>query len=1275
MSLTQQIPVNNYFGNGTTFVFPFTFKILSSVDLKILIDQIEQSSGFEIEGIGDPQGGTVTFYEPPLEGTIITFQRAVSIDRSTDYLNGGSLNAETLDNDFDRIVMMIQDLNTFGTGSTSSGLMPGSIEYFIATEGQTVITTTNPITVGRNSIDVYRNGLYQVPDVDYVESSGTSITFAEPLLSGDQVAVEFVLQTILDSISAEGVLVEDNYFTSTTLTGVLDEIPQRFAYSGTNTNITSLEGLIGGVSTADYVKFDQTAAPTPEVAKLSWNNDDGTLEFGLKGGNVTLQIGQEQVLYVFNDSDGPLTDGQVVYISGSQGNRPAVKLASASAELTSANTIGVVTESIAYRSTGFITLTGLVRNFDTSAYPEGTQLWLSTTPGQFTSTKPTAPAHGVAIGWVTRQHAQVGSLLIHVQNGYELDELHNVIVSNPTAGQLLGYNGSVWQNTSVVGYTGSRGYTGSQGIQGVIGYTGSQGIQGPIGYTGSRGASSGGVNLTDYPSLRDALAVGGKVSVPSTVTNITVSTTDSPYVLPYLDRVSTEGDLTITLDAGVHTTTVGNIANIGQNENITITGATPISTSLTSVASVSGNSGDYSVVYNLADASGVSVGDYIKIDNAIPLLHLSGDLSVFRQRIAQNELLRTSALLGTITAATGGGSASWSSVGAGVLTDYISVGDLLTIKGQTRVISSVGTSSVNITGSWTLGVSSSNNYFVSRPNSGTVGTGGVSSVTVTGVSSQFTTEANIGDLLLCDGQMSVITAIASATTMTVSPPIKITTGAAYSIITPAVAHEGTHRVTGVAGNAVTVVNHWRGTYAPPVNRVSGGDVQVIKTVLYNSGSGDGFAFEQNSSIKFISNLVLRGSGASSGTHGIALNGRTAEGPTQIGPSGICNIGDGVGIVEWGRGAFVGVGGNLQSRKTHYCGNLNFGIWTMEGADLAIREAIVTGNAGRGIQVNAGTTLLFTEGLAAGNSSDGVNVLDGATLYGEIPFFWQNGGMGLRLGGTAGCHVANGVLGLNAASGIYLDFNATCDISLCLVVANARENIEAYNGSRIYASEVWSVSSRGSAGNGRGIYADSVAITATGCAITGNNGGPVELTGANGMLDAPSSYFTGTANGGVRIRNQSRAVLTNGKMDNLTVAKGANVLIDGVSPTPILGGVARVNEYANDGSIINTGAGTSYSVNSFSINAGSRMTFFKAATAVFDCPSIPAGGQQTTTIAVSGASTSNMVAFANTNSAPAGLALTAHILTAGIVTVTFNNLSSAAIDPGNATISVVVIGGA
>lgn len=781
------------------------------------------------------------------------------------------------------------------------------------------------------------------------------------------------------------------------------------------------------------------------------------------------------------------------------------------------------------------------------------------------------------------------------------------------------------------------------------------------------------VSLADFDTLRNALATGKRVKVSASTTSISVSTADSPYILPNLHMIDAEGPLTLSLAAGVHTTASGNIANVGQNGNITVTGAAPISTTLSSIASVSGTSGDYSVVVNVADAAGIAVGDFLKIDNAVPLIHLSGDLSVARQREAQNELLRTSALLGTITTSTGGGSASWSSVGAGLLTDYIAVGDLLTIKGQTRVVSSVGVSSVNITGAWTLGVSGSSDYFVSRPNSGTVSTGGVSSATVTGSSSAFTTEANVGDLLLCDGQMAAITAIGGATSMTVSPAVTITAGTAYSIITPAVAHEGTHRVTNVAGNAVTVLNHWRGPFAPPVNRISGGDVQAIKTVLYNSGTGDGFSFSQNSSIGWINDLVVRGSNASTGTHGIALNGRTTEGPTQIGPTGMCCTGDGFAAVEWGRGAFIGVGGNLQSRKSHYCGNLAFGVWALEGAKVGMREAIVSGNNGRGLQINAGSTLLFTEGHAAGNASDGVNMLDGATLYGEIPFFWQNGGAGIRLGGTTGCHISNGASGLNAASGLYAHFNALCDLSLALFVGNARENIEAYGNATIYGASMWSVGCRGTAGNGRGIYAEHARISATDCAINGNSGGPVELSGANGLLDAPTSYITGTANGGIRVRKNARAVLTSGKPEAVTVATGGEILIDSVSPAPTISGVARVNERANDGSLVNTAAATSTGVSSLAVNGGSRVTFFKMVTQVFDCPSIAAGGQQTTTVAVTGALTSGMVALVNSNSVPAGVSLSAHILSADTVTVTFNNNSAGALDPGNATLTVVVIG--
>lgn len=783
------------------------------------------------------------------------------------------------------------------------------------------------------------------------------------------------------------------------------------------------------------------------------------------------------------------------------------------------------------------------------------------------------------------------------------------------------------------------------------------------------------VSISDYASLAAALATGKRVVIPPSVTSISVSTTDSVTVLQNLYLIDAMAPLTLALDAGVHTTASGNIANVGQNGNITITGATPVSTTVSSIASVSGSSGSYTVVVNVADATGISVGHFLKLDNVVPLIHLSGDLSVARQREAQNELLRTSALLGTITATTGGGSASWSSVGAGVMGDYVAVGDLLTIKGQTRVVSSLGASSVNITGAWTLGVSASSDYFISRPNSGTVSTAGAPSTTVTGSSSAFTTEANVGDVLLCDGQMAVITAIASATSMTVSPAVTITAGTAYSIITPAVAHEGTHRVTNVAGNAVTVLNHWRGPFAPPVNLVSGGDVQAIKTVLYNSGSGDGFSFSQNSSVGWINDLVIRGNNASTGTHGIALNGRTTEGPTQIGPTGLCCTGDGFAAVEWGRGAFIGVGGSLQSRKSHYCGNLAFGIWSMEGAKVGMREAIVSGNNGRGLQINAGSTLLFTEGHAAGNASDGANMMDGSTIYGEIPFFWQNGGVGLRLGGTAGCHISNGVVGLNADSGVYAHYNASCDLSLCLVVGNARENVEAYGNATIYGADMSSIGCRGTSGNGRGIYAESSRIYASNCAIIGNSGGPVELLGAGGLFDAPSSYITGTANGGIRVRKNSQAVLTSGKPAAVTAASGGSILIDSVSPAPTISGPARVNEVANDGAIVSDAAGTAFGIAGLKVAGTTAYTlgFFSKTTVVHDFPSIAAQGVQTVDVTVTGALATTHVAAANSNSLADGVVLSARIISTNTVRVYAHNPSSGAIDPGNATITVAVFG--
>lgn len=264
--------------------------------------------------------------------------------------------------------------------------------------------------------------------------------------------------TIQDQGVSEGLLTDKINFAGSTVSVVNDTVNEiatvtvNAATPGANTNITSLGGITGGISSPDFIQFDTAAAATGAVGRMLWNDTDGTLEFQLKGGNVTLQVGQEQVLRVTNQSGATMVDGQVVYITGSTGNHLNVTLSQANSEMTSSKTLAVVTETIANNQSGFATTSGLVRNFNTSALTEGEAIWLSpTVPGGLTSTKPVAPNHAVLIGWCVRQHASVGVIYVHIANGYELQELHNVLITAVANNQVLRYDSatSLWKNATI----------------------------------------------------------------------------------------------------------------------------------------------------------------------------------------------------------------------------------------------------------------------------------------------------------------------------------------------------------------------------------------------------------------------------------------------------------------------------------------------------------------------------------------------------------------------------------------------------------------------------------------------------------------------------------------------------------------------------------------------------------------------------------------------------------------------------------------------------------
>ena len=165
-----------------------------------------------------------------------------------------------------------------------------------------------------------------------------------------------------------------------------------------------------------------------------------------------MTVGDPLKFYVNNRTGSTLSKGQVVYINGASGNKITVALAKANADATSATTFGIIENDILNNQSGWVVTAGEITHIDTSAYVDGQALYLSgTTAGAWATTKPSAPTHLVYIGFVARSHATVGSVFVRCQNGYELDEIHDVAISSPVNLQVLTYETSsgLWKNKAL----------------------------------------------------------------------------------------------------------------------------------------------------------------------------------------------------------------------------------------------------------------------------------------------------------------------------------------------------------------------------------------------------------------------------------------------------------------------------------------------------------------------------------------------------------------------------------------------------------------------------------------------------------------------------------------------------------------------------------------------------------------------------------------------------------------------------------------------------------
>jgi hypothetical protein len=415
-------------------------------------------------GGGGPSGPGVTSITAaaPLTGGTITTSGTIGINQADSTTDGylSSTDWNTFDNKFDT-----------PAGTTSEYVRgDGSVATFptIPTVGTWGALNYPAWTAGTPFVKMTAAGTFSLDTNTYLSSiSSSDVT----------TALGYTPVTNARTLTINGTsydLTTDRSWTISTGGGILHGTA-----SGTNTYAVSITGPTAyNDGDAYLIRFTNGNTTTASLningigAIDLYRNNDGLIVAGdITAGAEMLCVYNSAtpsfqcigtspnslITYVTNDDTVTITKGQPVYASGGIGDRLKVKLAYNTGDATSAQTIGLVmSTSIAAGQKGFIMMQGLLDGLNilpTATWSDGDPVYLGDTAGTITKTKPHAPNHLVYLGFVTTaSNGSAGRLYVRVQNGYEMDELHDVSAQTPNNGDTLIYNSSnnLWESNPVI---------------------------------------------------------------------------------------------------------------------------------------------------------------------------------------------------------------------------------------------------------------------------------------------------------------------------------------------------------------------------------------------------------------------------------------------------------------------------------------------------------------------------------------------------------------------------------------------------------------------------------------------------------------------------------------------------------------------------------------------------------------------------------------------------------------------------------------------------------
>jgi hypothetical protein len=216
--------------------------------------------------------------------------------------------------------------------------------------------------------------------------------------------------------------------------------------------------MTGSISTVNWIDFVTSPNPIPphQEGRIHWEPDRKTLQIDTEINNFMIAAGHVNVVRGKNTTNQTLTKGTVVYITGNSGQFASFGTASFDSERNSAITFGIIAQDIAQNNSGYAVMQGEITGVNTNGFAPGTLLYLSSS-GNYSDFKPHAPLHQVRLGQVVVASTN-GIIQVKIDNGWELDELHDVRITTAslkdaatnTGGSLVYRTGSLWQNNNEV---------------------------------------------------------------------------------------------------------------------------------------------------------------------------------------------------------------------------------------------------------------------------------------------------------------------------------------------------------------------------------------------------------------------------------------------------------------------------------------------------------------------------------------------------------------------------------------------------------------------------------------------------------------------------------------------------------------------------------------------------------------------------------------------------------------------------------------------------------